>query len=175
MSYKMPWQGNLFHFTDRLWGESTRHHWDTPIKEPEPWFSIKMSSYRYRKSNCGDKTILRPSYLHNGISYTGKITYLYWIRAQVCGTLMIHLCLALTNWPHWTIELSVILDTLNLMWRQNNNNTRRASILVIPQTNANANKHFWWYRFETWKIHSHCLSFDNTKMAQVPIISPGER
>ena len=27
------------------------------------------------------KTILRPSYLHNGISYTGKKTSLYWIRA----------------------------------------------------------------------------------------------
>ena len=42
------------------------------------WFNIKMSSYQYRKSNCGDKTILRPSYLHNGISYTGKMTSLYW-------------------------------------------------------------------------------------------------
>ena len=41
-----------------------------------------MTSYQYRKSHCGDKTILRPSYLHNGISYTGKMTSLYWIRAQ---------------------------------------------------------------------------------------------
>ena len=48
-----------------------------------PWFNIKMSSYQYRKSHCGDKTILRPSYLHNGISYTGKIISLYWIRAQI--------------------------------------------------------------------------------------------
>ena len=32
---------------------------------------------------CRGLTILRPSYLHNGISYTGKITSLYWIRAQV--------------------------------------------------------------------------------------------
>ena len=47
------------------------------------WFNIKMPSYQYRKSHCGDKTILRPSYLHNGISYTGKMTSLYWIRAQV--------------------------------------------------------------------------------------------
>ena len=38
--------------------------------------------HQYRKSHCGDKTILRPSYLHNGISYTGK-TSLYWIGAQV--------------------------------------------------------------------------------------------
>ena len=48
-----------------------------------PWFNIKMTSYQYRKSHCGDKTILRPSYLHNGISYTGKTTSSYWIRAQV--------------------------------------------------------------------------------------------
>ena len=38
-------------------------------------------SYKYRKSHCGDKTILRPSYLHNDISYTGKTTSLYWIGA----------------------------------------------------------------------------------------------
>ena len=38
-----------------------------------------MSSYQYSKSHCGDKTVLQPSYLHNGISYTGKMTSLYWI------------------------------------------------------------------------------------------------
>ena len=47
-----------------------------------PWFNIKMSSYWYRKFHCGDKTVVRSSYLHNGISYTGKMTSLYWIRAQ---------------------------------------------------------------------------------------------
>ena len=46
------------------------------------WFNIKMTSYQYRKSHCGDQTILRPSYLHNGISYTSKMSSLYWIRAQ---------------------------------------------------------------------------------------------
>ena len=49
--------------------------------EPGPWFNIKISSYQYRKSNSGDKTILRPSYLHNGISYTDETVSLYWIRA----------------------------------------------------------------------------------------------
>ena len=36
----------------------------------EPWarFNRDMSSYWYSKSYCGDKTILRPSYLHNEIS-----------------------------------------------------------------------------------------------------------
>ena len=42
-----------------------------------------MLSYQYRKSHCGDKTILWPSYFHNGISYTGKMTSLYWIGAQI--------------------------------------------------------------------------------------------
>ena len=42
-----------------------------------------MSSYQYRESYCGDKTILRPSYLHNGISYTGEKASLYWIRAPI--------------------------------------------------------------------------------------------
>ena len=39
-------------------------------------------SYQYGKSHCGDKTILRPSYLYNGISYTCKMS-LYWTRALV--------------------------------------------------------------------------------------------
>ena len=48
---------------------------------PGPWFNIKMSYFQYRKSHCGAKTILRPSYLHNGISYTGKTASLCWIGA----------------------------------------------------------------------------------------------
>ena len=52
------------------------------------WFNITMPSYQYRKSHCGDKTILRPCYLHNGISYTSKMTPLYWIRA-LAGFLLI--------------------------------------------------------------------------------------
>ena len=52
---------------------------------PGPWFNIKITSYQYRKSPCGDKTIFRPSYLHNGISYTGK-TSIYWIWGQYLTT-----------------------------------------------------------------------------------------
>ena len=51
--------------------------------EPGSLFNIKMSSYQYKKSHCGDKTVVRSSYLHNGISYTGKMTSLCWIRALV--------------------------------------------------------------------------------------------
>ena len=30
------------------------------FQEPGPWFNIKMSSYQYRKSHCGDKIVLSP-------------------------------------------------------------------------------------------------------------------
>ena len=50
---------------------------------PGPWFSIKMSSHQFRKSHCGDKTIVRSSYPHNGISNTSKMASLYWISPQI--------------------------------------------------------------------------------------------
>ena len=34
-----------------------------------------MSSYQYWKSHSGDKMVVRSSYLHIGISYTGKIIF----------------------------------------------------------------------------------------------------
>ena len=49
----------------------------------EPWFNFKMSSYQYRKSHCGVKSILPSSYLYNRISYTYRTTSLYWIGVQV--------------------------------------------------------------------------------------------
>ena len=52
--------------------------WRLSMKKSGPWFNIKMLSYQYRKSHCGDKTVVRSSYLHNRISYTGKMTSLYW-------------------------------------------------------------------------------------------------
>ena len=55
---------------------------DVPLAWSRGWFDKKMPSYQCRESHCGDKTIFRPSYLHNGISYTGKMTSLYWIKAQ---------------------------------------------------------------------------------------------
>ena len=45
--------------------------------------ALILASYQHRKSHCGDKTVVRSSYLHNGISYTGKTTSFYWIRAQI--------------------------------------------------------------------------------------------
>ena len=64
-----------------------------------PRFNIKMSSYQYRKSYCGDKTVVRSSYLHNGVSYTGKMTSLYWIRALV----PVELFIRVPVWTDWHI------------------------------------------------------------------------
>ena len=76
----------LFHGT---WGNhmitpvSVKWPWSIRVKLTGGWINIKMPSYQYRKSHCGDKKILGPSYLHYGISYTGKTTSLYWIGALV--------------------------------------------------------------------------------------------
>ena len=73
---------------------------------PGPRFNIKMSSYRYRKSHCGDKTVVRSSYLHNGISYTSKMSSLYWIGAQYSYDYELPKCLwngrlPFTRWSLW--------------------------------------------------------------------------
>ena len=70
-----------------------------------------MTSYQYRKSHCGDKTILPPSYLHNGISYTGKTTSLYWI-----GALDVSFCCKPNNAVRYTVDLRVILDSVTPKW-----------------------------------------------------------
>ena len=75
-------------FSKQSWGwwfeTQSRPSWRhcNILKTPGPWFNIKMSSYQCRKSHGGDKAVGRSSYLHNGISYTVKTVYLYWIGAQ---------------------------------------------------------------------------------------------
>ena len=54
------WSGPLSRCNQTLW------------YAPGPWFIIKTPSYQYRKSHCGDTTVVRSSYLHNGISNTGE-------------------------------------------------------------------------------------------------------
>ena len=112
-----------------LFGQLLGSLWPTPTG---PWFNIKMTSYQYRKSHCGDKTILRPSYLHNGISYTGKTTSLYWIRTlgsiwtqwlgsnEDCVTLQINTrgvwrwydwCCTCTHRPGPRLNIKTVLST----------------------------------------------------------------
>ena len=54
------------------------------VIETGGWFNINMSSLQYRKSHCGNKTILRPSYLQNGISYVAKRWHFYVIPGSCC-------------------------------------------------------------------------------------------
>ena len=50
------------------------------------WYSmyhrVKVSRVPMDKSHCGDTTVVKSSYFHDGISYTGKMTSLYWISPQ---------------------------------------------------------------------------------------------
>ena len=55
------------------------------VWQPEAWFNIKMSSYQFRISHCGDKMVIKSSYLYNGISYTGKMTSLHWFDPLELG------------------------------------------------------------------------------------------
>ena len=43
----------------------------------------KMSSCQYWKSHCGDKTVERSFYLHNGIPYTAKMASLHWTSHMI--------------------------------------------------------------------------------------------
>ena len=61
----------LGHFCTQIGMKWTMPSWWLQIYRG--WFNKKMPSYQYRKSHCGDKTILRASHLHNGISYIDKI------------------------------------------------------------------------------------------------------
>ena len=74
---------------------------EVPRDTSGPWFNIKMSPYQYRKSHCGDKTVVRSSYLHNGICYTGKMSSLYWIS------------------PLGIISLQIIKPILKPKWDRN--------------------------------------------------------
>ena len=65
------------------------------------------------KSDCGDKMIVRLSYLHNGITYTGKTTSLYWIRAQEPDHQQP------LSWFIQNIEAAAIDFSWSLQWRHN--------------------------------------------------------
>ena len=74
---------------------------------PGPWFNIKMSSYQYRKSHCGDKTVIRSSYLHNGISFAGKMSSLYWICPLKVVLVSLHITLIVNSLSSCALHLQV--------------------------------------------------------------------
>ena len=84
-------------------------------------------SYQYRKSHCGDMTFERWSRLHNGISYTGKMTSLYWIRALAISSIRPRLHRTLTHWGQYkmaafaqtTFSSASLLEYKLLNYKQN--------------------------------------------------------
>ena len=69
-----------------------------------------MPSYQYRKSNCGDKRILRSSYIHNGIYYSGKIY-------TESGTSLTHfLHLPLSYFVHYHVIKDHVIMALTGPW-----------------------------------------------------------
>ena len=65
------------------------------IKYPRTWFNIKMSSYQYRKSHCGDKTSIRPSpqdgnqgILHLWSKFGNPSLKGWWVMSQTNSWLM---------------------------------------------------------------------------------------
>ena len=89
------------------------NHIGTNHNTPGPWFNIKMLSYRYRKSHCGDKTVVRSSYLHNGISYTGKMSSLY--RIGALGTYFERLSVGLGRFSGTSFSLKTVFPGKGLL------------------------------------------------------------
>ena len=58
-------------------------NWRRSAKLSGPWFNTKMPSCQNRKSLCGDNAVIRSSYLHNGISYSGKMVSFYWTNPLI--------------------------------------------------------------------------------------------
>ena len=134
---KMQWFESLRLTTEHGYN-STKVKKYIIIFPSEPWFSIKKSSYYYRKYHCGYKMILRPSYLHNGISYTGKTASLYWIRALVTIVWLhvlyifyiMHACI-LPYLPHPRNSTSSGMDLSPHSSRMAEYNQRNAQLLFL--------------------------------------------
>ena len=91
-------------------------------------------SYQYRKYHSGDKTILWLSYLHNGISHSGK-TSLYCIMTLVLILLVI---LVLTN-----IVLTMIYLHFDGLKQERHNSTANALESSLSCTNPSISRPLW--------------------------------
>ena len=78
-----------------------------------------MSSYQYRKSHCGDKTIVKSSYLYNGISYTGKMASLYWTKPCDQDCCILHIFVILKrSWVNGFMVGYTLSRFSSWSWRQ---------------------------------------------------------
>ena len=76
-------------------------------------YQYKITYYPYREYHCGDKTILRQSYLNNGISNSGKMAALYSGPRLTCPNFEVFHSKAITSRPiyfspclQWSIVIS---------------------------------------------------------------------
>ena len=146
-----------------------------------------MSSYQHRKSHCGDKTVVRSAYLHNGISYTGKMTFLYWFATQnnaksyamiIIATMFstggnFHVNQTRQIWGIWKLRLAYSPETPNLgqnrwcfvpcdleIWRMTLENDR-ASLLCCFKLCATFHSHWWIQTWVTVRKHPFWVKFDD--------------
>ena len=85
---------NWSHWTPKLWLSCNSRR---PVWYSGPRSNIKILSYHYWEFHCGDKTVVRSSYLHIGISYPGMMASLYWFSPQMskCTSLMHPPCMSI--------------------------------------------------------------------------------
>ena len=127
-----------------------------------------MSSYQYRKSHCGDKTVVRSSSLHNGISYTGKTVSLYWIGALFILHGQYHCCwwprdkrsqcinshgtdLVILEYSGFSAKrIEITLSSIifySLRWHHMNvmlsQITSHSTVCLIAYTDPHQNLHYW--------------------------------
>ena len=112
--------------------------------------NIKISSYHYRKSYCGDKTVVRTWYLHNWISNTGKMTSLYWISHQ--GTFLVTIRSPVTCNKYITVMQS-LRD--GCMWADSipRNHSVYAPSQWAMVLQCNTISH-WWGSYTEWSLHT---------------------
>ena len=70
-------------FESRVWNDWIFRIWLSMFRKCVLCMQGADSIWICHLAHCGGKTILRQSYLHGKIPYTGKTTSLYWIGAQV--------------------------------------------------------------------------------------------
>ena len=106
---------------------------------------IQCFIHQYKKLKCGDKTILWPTYIHTGISFTGKNISLHWIRAlfyvEWCSTISSFLPTAMFAVP--TGFRSVLTWHVYKQWRSNRKRWR-----------YNIMRNIYHQDIEIWKVIS---------------------
>ena len=123
---------------------SWAYHHDSFIMINElggPWFSIKILSYQYSEPYCGDMMVIKLSYLHNEISYTGKISS--FILNQGPGSLLSH---QIPFEDRLTLHSINYTLTMIPAWARNHMSNKVWEEITYPFPNFNG------ATFEVWEL-----------------------